>query len=437
MVNLPSFLNFGSKSRNAKTAKRYTLDYGQKDLPMKNPDETKTLTLKNYITSDPDLAAAMRKFVDNMLIEMPRIVAVGKLSPSTVKGYNDQLKDVRFYRLMRNAIYSLLWNGNAYFEVKFSGKKLKEMYNIDPETISIITNASGEPIGYKQQIANAPEVTFTPDEIIHITIDHIETGEWGMAFLKPLHDSLRRKAVAEDYLQWLIENNKFAPIVKTKTIDSMTQTELMRVRAEIEQTNIDANRLPFLNFGIDEDLELLKIFTTENFNDVIMYIEKQKEAIVTILQMPPIIAGTVDNSNRSNSEIQANFVFYNTIIAFQNLVAEEMNFEMIRKLGWKNVEFVFPEVNKRSEVEIIKIAKSLRVDLHFTEEAIVEYLRQNGFRIPDVDELFDESMDPAVIAEKANSNEAPSREPRDKGGLVKNEKNRLEDRQFGVSSDKN
>lgn len=436
MVSLPAFLKFGSKNVNAKTARRYTLDYNEKGMPKDNPDKTKTTVLKNYITSDPDLAAAMRKFVDNVLIEMPRIVAVGKLSPSTVKGYNDQLKDVRFYRLMRNAIYSLLWNGNAYFEVKFSGKKLKEMYNIDPDTISIITNAAGEPIGYVQKIGTAPEVRFTPDEIVHITLDHIETGEWGMAFLKPLHESLRRKAVAEDYLQWLIENNKFAPIVKTKTIDSMTTTELMRVRAEIEQTNIDANKLPFLNFGIEEDLELLKIFTTENFNDVTNYIEKQKEAIVTILQMPPIIAGTVDNSNRSNSEIQANFVFYNTIIAFQNLVAEELNYEMIRKLGWKNVEFVFPEVNKRSETDIIKIAKSLRVDLHFTEEAIVEYLRQNGFRIPEVDTLFDESMDPANVSPQ-NSNDAPSRQPRDKTGIPVNEKQRISDRQMGVTSNAN
>ena len=173
----------------------------------------------------------------------------------------------------------------SFFEIKFSGKKLKEMYNIDPDTIEIATNSAGEPIKYIQKIANAPEVVFMPEEIVHISIDHVESGEWGLAFLKPLQESLRRKAVAEDYLQWLIENNKFAPVIKTKTKDSMTLIEMQRVRAEIEQTNIDATKLPFLNFNIDEDLELLQIFTTENFNDVLAYIEKQKEAIESIMRI--------------------------------------------------------------------------------------------------------------------------------------------------------
>lgn len=437
MVSLPSFLKFGSKSVNAKSAKRYTYDYGYKDNPKSNPDQLNVVSLKSYITSDPDLASAMRKFVDNTMIEMPRVIksAGSKVADSTVDSYNEQLENVRFYRLMRNAMYSLLWNGNAYFEVKFSGKKLKEMYNIDPETIKIVTNAYGEPIGYKQQVSNAPEVNFTPEEIIHITIDHIETGEWGMAFLKPLQQSLKRKAVAEDYLQWMVENNKFAPLIKTKTIDSMTPVEMQRVRAEIEQTNIDANKLPFLNFGVDEDLELLHIFTTENFADVVAYIEKQKEAILTVLQVPPILAGSVDNSNRSNSEIQARYVFYNTITAFQNLVVEELDHEMLRKLKWKDVDFMFPEVDKRSETEIIQIAKALRTDLHFTEEAVLEYLRQAGFKIPAVAVIFDKTMDPAVMAE--NTNEAPSRMPRDKGGIPPNEKQRINDKKMGVTSNAN
>lgn len=436
LTRLASRMNFG-----AKTARRHTVDIAYRDMEMPNPDRGDTLKLKDYISSDPDLAAAMRKFVDNVLIEMPTIIKSSKstLADSTIEGYNEQLKDVRFYRKLRNAVYSLLFSGNAYLEIKFSGKKLRELYNIDPDTINITVNDAGEPVKYTQRIKGHPPVEFMPEEIIHLTIDHLETSEWGMAFLKPLKSALYRKQVAESYLEWLVANNKFAPLIKTKTIDTMQIDEMARVRADIETTTMDPNRLPFLNFGPDEDLETMRIFTTEDFNTIIAYIEKQKDAIITLLQIPPIIAGTVDNSNRSNSEIQARYVFYNTIHAFQNLIAEELNFEMIKnKLNWRGAEIQFSEMDKGTEADLLKIAKTMKQDLNFSEDAIEEYLRQNGFKLPKVDKLFEEIiLDEPTNASGENSNESPSREPRSKRGIPENEEKRLEDRQMGVSNNAN
>lgn len=430
MVKLPSFLRFG-----AKTARRYTSDSLQKDTDKANPDNALTLKLKDYVSTDPDLAAGMRKFVDNLLIEMPLIIktAKSKVADSTVDTYNQELRDVRFYRRMRNAAYSLLYNGNAFFEIRFTGKKLKELYNIDPDTMKIETNSAGEPIKYVQEIAGK-KVEFMPEEIVHLTIDHLETGEWGLAFLKPLSDALFRKQVAESYLAWLIENNKFSPLIAAKTSESMTIDELGRIRAEIEATSSDPNRYHFLNFEHTDTLEVIKLFTTEDFADINSYIDIQRSAILTVLQVPPIISGTVDNSNRSNSEIQARFVFLNTIKAFQNLVVEELNYEMLRKLNWKDVQFKFSETDARNETDVVKIAKSLKQDLNFTDEAVLEYLRKNGFKIPEVDKVFEDIV---VEAEVSNGGDFPSREPRDKTGIPGNEAMRKEDKQMGVSSNEN
>jgi len=430
MVKLPSFLRFG-----AKTARRHTTDFNQKNTNKTNPDNALTIKLKDYVSTDPDLASGMRKFVDNLLIEMPLIIkqSKSKTADSTIDNYNQELKDVRFYRRMRNAAYSLLYNGNAFFEIRFTGKKLKELYNIDPDTMRIETNASGEPIKYVQELASS-KVEFMPEEIIHLTIDHLETGEWGLAFLKPLENALFRKEVAEAYLASLIENNKFAPLIKAKTSESMTPEELGRIRAEIQATSSDPNRYHFLNFGAEDDLELIHLFTTDNFTDINTYIQKQRDAILTVLQVPPIISGTVDNSNRSNSEIQARFVFLNTIKAFQNLVVEELNFEMLRKLNWKGVQFKFSETDARNETDIVKIAKSLKQDLNFTNEAILEYLSKNGFKIPEVEKVFEDIVEEADVT---NSKDFPSREPRYKTGIPENEVLRDEDKEMGVSSNAN
>ena len=440
-------VNFFGLSFGKKSAKRFTVDYLKNRQNLQG--DADAILLKDYLDTDPDLAANVRRFVDNVLIEKPEVIADedSNVSVSMLKNYNKQLSDVRFYKLMRAALYNLIIYGNAFFEVKFTGRKLREMYVIDADSMRIVKNDADVVVGYEQWIGGAPVVKFQPDEIVHITIDHMDTSEWGHAFLKPLKQALHRKDIAEYYLQWLIENNKLAPVINIKA-DDMNEEAWAHTISQFNAKNKDPDLYQIINSFKEDNIELLRIFTTEDFDRITKYIEEQKRQIFTLLQIPPIVSGVMDNSNRSNSEIQARLVFYNTLRAFQNLVLEELNFEMIRKLKWKNVKFKFKAMDERVNIDTIKIAKSLRQDLAFTKEAIEEYLKENGFKIPKVEKLFeDDDVDltgpEERISEKENddnqnkNSEPPSREPRDKSGLVKSEAQRLEDRNMGVSSDAN
>jgi hypothetical protein len=434
MANIFSRLRFGRKS-----AKRHSADYSRGTEPIQY-DETSS-ALKDFLSTDPDLAANVRRFVDNVLIESPTVVPRDddKVANSTIKKYNEQLREVRFYKIMRAAMYNLVWNGNAFFEIKFNGTKLKEMYAIDPETIKIVKNPNtDEVVRYEQEVSGSKVAVFQPDEIIHISIDHLDTAEWGKSFMKPLHATLVRKEIAEFYLQWLIQNDKFAPIVNVKS-DVLNVDQWNQITDQINLKKVQPDFLQIINTFPDDMIELIRIFNTDDFDRIQGYINEQKKQIMTLLQVPPIIAGSVDDSNRSNSEIQARLVFYNTIKAFQNLVKEELDIEMLTKLKWNKVQFKFPEVDERANVELLKLAKTMKDDLRFTEDAILAFLKDNGFKIPKVEKIFE---DPEVIMEgqgsgSDNNNEAPSREPRDKSGLTKNEGQRLDDRKAGVSSDAN
>jgi len=431
MVNFFNF-KFGKKS-----AKRFTVYY-LKNRNNLSVDED-SISLKEYLSTDPDLAANVRRFVDNVLIDAPKLVSAedSSVADSTVKMYNKQLSDVRFYKVMRAALYNLIIYGNAFFEVKFSGKKLKEMYIIDADTMKIVKNAADVVTGYEQWISGAKTVTFSPEEIVHISIDHLDTAEWGHAFLKPLKQALHRKDIAEYYLQWLIENNKLAPVINVKA-DDMNEEAWAHTVSQFNAKNKDPDLYQIINSFKDDDIQSLKIFTTDDFERILTYIEEQKRQIFTLLQIPPIISGAVDNSNRSNSEIQARLVFYNTLRAFQNLIIEELDYEMLSKLKWNNVKFKFNAMDERVNVETVKVAKSLRQDLSFTQEAIKQFLIENGFKVPKVDKLF-EDAETSIPNNQANSDKsgAPSRQPRDKSGLVQNEANRIEDKKMGVSSNAN
>lgn len=418
-----------------KSAKRKTPDYFMQQTPISVADN---LSLKDYTKEDPDLAANIRRFVDNALPQIPKLIAAEgeTVADSTIKTYTNQLKDVRFYKLMRKVVYDLIWNGNAFLEIKFNGKKLKEMYNIDPETMEIKKNRQEEVVAYHQNMGEGESpIKYSPDEIIHITIDHLDTGVRGHAFISSLKTALFRKDIAESYLQWVLENNNLAPIINVKA-DNLDDEQWSRIIDQLNIKSKNPNLRQVIESARDDQIELIHLFSTQDFETIYKYIDKQKEQITTVMQVPPIISGTVDNSNRSNSEIQARLVFYNTIKAFQQLIEEELNFEMLRKLKWNNVEFKFENLDQRVDIEAVKLAKTFR-ELGYTKEAVHTYLKENGITIqedfeevPEMDQLQGNTPD-------QNSNEFASREPRDKSGLVQKEEDRLSDREAGVNLDAN
>lgn len=267
-------INFGMKS-----ARSFTKDYSQRNHPIATDDTT--ISLKGYIETDPDLAANLRRFVDNVLMEAPRVIPKKgeTIAERTVKNYNEQLSEVRFYKLMRAAMYSLLWNGNAFFEVKFRGKKLTEMYVIDPDSIKIKKDKTGtEVTGYEQQVSESRVVTFSPDEIIHISIDHLDSGVWGKSFIKSLTQTLKRKEVAEYYLQWLLQNNKIAPLVNIKA-DNLSDEQWEHILQEFKIKETDPNYTQVINSNPDDKVEIMRIFTLEDMSDVMKYIDEQKHKL--------------------------------------------------------------------------------------------------------------------------------------------------------------
>jgi hypothetical protein len=422
---------FTRLKRAFKSADRRTVDVIYGDTPVPNPDDN--TFLKTATKEDPELAANVRRFIDNALQSVPKVVPKGtkKVSKTKIVDYNEQLSDVRFYKLLRKVFYDLIWNGNAFLEVKFSGTKLREMYNIDPETITI-KQKNGVVEKYIQTIGDK-ETTLKKENIVHLSVDHLDTGVWGTSFISSLTNAVNRKHIAEDYLAFILAGNKLAPIVDVKAdnLDDITWSHIIN---QINMKAVDPNLNQVINTNIDDRIELIHLFNTDNFDDITKYIQRQTEMILTVLQVPPIISGAIDDSNRSNSEVQARLVFYNTIKAFQNLVAEELNFELLKqKLKWDNVIFKFESIDTKSETDVVKNAKAMR-ELGYTQEAIHEYMIKNGVVIK---EDFEEVEGLEKLGKPENSDEFASREPRDKSGLVEKEADRIEDRQMGVSSNAN
>ena len=253
-------------------------------------------------------------------------------------------------------------------------------------------------------------------------MDHISTGVWGQSFIKPLEYVLNRKRTAENYLAGMIYH--LAPVVYLKT-DSLDEEEAIRVRNELRSVRDPTDPLKLITLGKDEDVGRSELGSTSYFDAIQSYIDTQNNEIIRILQTPPIVAGTVDDSNRSNSEIQARYVFANTIFAWQNFLVKELNNEFVKRLGWKDVTFSFPVTDER-EMEQALIRANKFKELGYSEDAIHEYLERAGIKIKaDFQEIKTEAV-------KKDINDMPSREPRPSTGIPQNEEERLNARANGM-----
>lgn len=391
----------------------------------------KSVEVKEYLKKDPVLASNLRQLV-TAIIEFDPVVdsKYGKdVDSNKLELYNDQLNEVEFGELVRNALPAAFWNGNMFFEVVVTGQKLKEMYVIDPETIKLEENDYGVVTKYIQtQPSGDVELPF--DRILHIRMPSLKTGAWGDSYLEPLTYALARKEVAENYMAGMVEN--LNPMIFLELIDSANDDGVVAIKNELRAKRNPLDPAKIISLLQGEKVGRIDMGTTQNFESIQSYIDYQNAEILRILQIPPIVAGTIDDSNRSNSEIQERAVFGRTLNSWQNFIVKKFNKLLIKdKLKWKDVTFEFPLVDERKQEAAITRALKLK-ELGFSNDVIHKELNFAGIKVDNdfIEENEDEGVDKSLDI-------MDSRQPRDKGGIPQKEEERLKSRENGMEQKQN
>ena len=421
-----AFWNFGKRQ-----AQRTVLNATGADRIV--PVGVDDIELKTYLDKDPVLASNLRQIVTAIVENDPVVdskynkdVAQDKLDK-----YNEQLDDVEFGELLKNALPAAFWKGDMFFEVVVVGQKLKEMYVIDPETIKLEEDDRGNVKNYIQTQPTGDK-TLTKERILHIRMPSLQTGAWSQSYLKPLRYALARKEVAENYLAGMVEN--LNPLIFLELLDNANDDGVVMIKNELRAKRSPIDPAKIISLLQGERVGRIDMGSTENFTSIQSYIDYQNAEILRILQIPPIVAGTVDNSNRSNSEIQERAVFGRTINSWQNFIVKKLNKLLIKdKLKWTDVKFEFPLVDERKQEAAITRALKLK-ELGFSNDVIHKELNFAGIK---VDNDFIEEPEMGEGGVEKSLDQMDSRQPRDKGGIPQNEKARLASRKNGMEQKKN
>lgn len=383
-----------------------------------NPHDVSSIPKTNfieYINDDAVLNSNLRQLQDGVFENYPR---VDETNNPKAKEYNKQLNKVGFGKKFKNQFAALWYDGNKYFELDIVSNQLIGFYEIDAETIKAVENDNGEIIEYKQTLGPNNEIILPKEKVLHIKAPSIRTGAVGEPLLTPLRYPLARKKKAENQLAGALENLQ---TLLTFELDGDDSDQAKAIQNELRKTRDPKDQLRILTLLLGEKVSRTDTGTTNNFTAIQDYINAQNDEIIRVVQIPPIVAGTVDNSNRSNSEIQERAVFGRTASSWQNFFINELNIAFEEKLGWKDVNFEFPATDDRKqEAALVRAAKFK--ELGYAPEAVHETLIEAGFKIKP--KFIEEPLETGM---KKDINDMPSRQPRPKEGIPQNEAKRLAD----------
>ena len=393
------------------------------------PENVQNCTVLTTVLEDSELKAFIGVARDAIVRSGASIVAAKLQVPKIEK----QLKDLRWRKRQKRVVSDLLIFKHAFIELEknAAGKKVMALNSLDPTKIFPVINEKGTILFWYMPKENVDMskvitieaasgkgvITWTVEEIVHFQIDEMTQKFWGTTDIESLKRIIALKDRVLHYMDLLFKQNWFRVHFHGKNVPD----EDLRQFIDMFITNMDIPDAPLLTVGI-EDLEGKRYLTEEVLLPLIEIKRELRNEMLTLLRVPPIIAGTVDNSNRSNSDVQAHFAFNNRIRAVQEDIEDDISFDMFPKLGIKNAEYKFNEVSNRSLKEIVDVMM-LFIGSGGDREIVSKWAQAKGYDIP-VD-MYDNYVDPMEMQMEQekngvklpqNSDNQPSRKPKDNSG---------------------
>jgi len=356
---------------------------------------------------------------------------------SAVKKANKKLKALNFRKLLKRITSDLIIFKHAFIEVQRNRSKsdVIGLKALDPTTIRPIKDLHDNILFWYQyspdvdvkdiigKVSSTTKKTamdvlqqrdvplWDINELSHMTIDETTSTFWGVTDMHTLEQINDIDNALLKHIELLFKQNWFRVHFHSKTNGDTDYQEFLDQFA----TNMEFPEDPMLTTGPEEMVGKKYVDETVLLPIIEMRRDLRNQKL-TLLRVPPIIAGTVDNSNRSNSDVQAHYAFNNRVRAIQEDMEDDLDFDLFKKIGLQNIEFKFNEVSNRSLREIVDIMM-LFISQGADASKMSEWAQAKGYDIPiDVWQKLEEKQKVELEQSKKlpeNSNLQPSRKAQD------------------------
>ena len=267
-----------------------------------------------------------------------------------------------FRVLWEQVLEDLLVGGFGAVEMEATGDPARpfHLWAVDGATIQIDSKWDGDPEKPRYaQTTGLPGqqklVSLRDDELMYLRLNPRTHTPFGLGRLEVAFETVNQFLSANRYAGKLASNSVVQYALWLNDATPEQHDRLIRWwQDEIEGTG----RVPLLS--CEQKPEVLRFAGGTDADLRIQWQEMLIRLIANAFEIPPMLLGLQHDVNRSTAGEMADEAFQSAVVPVARLVAEHITRDLFaKKLGWREFEFCFNELESRDEMEEVQIQKTL------------------------------------------------------------------------------
>jgi len=278
--------------------------------------------------------------------------------------------------------------GNAFIGYVYDEKKevIVEFNIVDPKSMrfqedqvgNVILDAYGLPVGYVQEIAGYPQITFSRAEMIHLSINQVNRGEMGIGFIEPVYQDITLKEnIERAKAQSAFRKGFPLPIVKFGS-DANPPNAAMRDKARELASAIARDTTTSVAYPYFFDIDFLEVPTAAPaLEEDLLYTTKLQAAVLGI--PVAVLLGTGEKESAGTLETLLEFFEFNLRGLQEALRIPEVIAFVLKSHKFKDFDFKvqWRSLTERSAKEqVMRIMRLSKVGLIRSDPALEAYLKR-------------------------------------------------------------
>ncbi len=267
-----------------------------------------------------------------------------------------------FRVLWEQVLEDLLVGGFGAVEMEATGDPLRpfHLWAVDGATIQIDSTWNGDPEKprYAQATGKLGEHGLIPlrdDELMYVRLNPRTHSAFGLGRLEVAFETVNQFLSANRYAGRLASNSVVQYALWLNEATPEQHDRLIRWwQDEIEGTG----KVPLLS--CEQKPEVLRFAGGTDADLRLAWQEALIRLIANAFELPPMLLGVQHNLNRSTAGEMADEAFQSAVVPVAKLLAEHITRDLFaKKLGWREFEFCFNELESRDEMHEVQIQTEL------------------------------------------------------------------------------
>jgi HK97 family phage portal protein len=267
-----------------------------------------------------------------------------------------------FRTLIEQVLEDALVGGFGAIEMELTGNAQKpfELWAVDGATIEINPkwNGSPESIRYAQATGmpgSGSQILLRDDQLIYMRMNPRSHTPFGLGPLEVAFETVNTFLASHRFAGNLASN---AVVQYALWLNETTPSEHERLirwwQDEIEGTG----RVPLLS--TEQKPEVLRFASGTDADMRLNWQEFLIRMVANAFSVPPMLLGLEQEVNRNTASELADEAFRSAVVPLAKLLAEHLTRDLFaKKLGWREFEFVFNELNAPDEITELQIQTQL------------------------------------------------------------------------------